>query len=67
MKIKVAVPNLVIVLSWTFIFEWYVVKFASKNGYRKDVCLKEIALCAQNMINNLSLIANIIEGTSMTV
>ena len=39
MDIKANVPNSVIDLSWTSIFEWYVVKFASKNGYQKDVCL----------------------------
>ena len=28
-------------------FEWYVVRCGSKNEHRKDMCLREIGLCAQ--------------------
>ena len=34
----------------TPIFEWSVVQCGSKYGYQKATCLKEIELCAQNMI-----------------
>ena len=45
------------------IFEWYLVRCCSKNGYIKDVCLKEIGLHAQNMIITiLSSIVDIIGG-----
>ena len=36
------------------IFECYVIKCGSKNGYQKDTCLKVIGLCAQNIIAILS-------------
>ena len=51
----------------TSIFEWYVVLHGSKNVYQKDTCLKEIGLHVQNMMTILSSIANIIEGTYMTI
>ena len=38
---KVDVPNLVTFLSWTLIFEWYVVRVGFKNGYQENTCLKE--------------------------
>ena len=47
-------------------FEWYVVGCGSKNGYQKDVCLKEIGLRAQNMITILGSIVDVIGGTRMT-
>ena len=34
---KVDVPNLVIDLIWTPVFEWYVVKCGSKNRYQVDM------------------------------
>ena len=40
---------------------WFVVAL-DKNGYQKDMCSKEIGLCAQNVITILSSIVNIIEG-----
>ena len=35
---------------------------ASKNGYQKDMSLKEIGSCAQNMIGILNSTVNIVEG-----
>jgi hypothetical protein len=32
------------------VFYWNVVWCGSKNGYQKNMCLKEIGLCAQSMI-----------------
>ena len=44
--------------------EWGVVGCGSKNKHRKDImCLKEMALCAQNMLTILGSIVNIIGGT----
>jgi len=37
----------------TPIFEWFVVWRGSINGCQKEMCLKEIGLCAQNMITIL--------------
>ena len=31
-------------------FEWDVVRCGSKNGHQNDTCLKELGLCAQNML-----------------
>ena len=47
LRSKVDMPNSVTHLIWTPIFEWYVARCGSKNGYKKDMCLKEIALRAQ--------------------
>ena len=55
-------PILVTDLNWTPIFEWCVVKCGSKNGFQKDMCLKEIELRAQNMLPVLESVVNIIEG-----
>ena len=49
-QFKVDVPNSVAYINWTRVFECYVVRYGSKNGYQKDMCLKVIRLCAQNMI-----------------
>ena len=50
-------------LKWIAIFEWYVVCCGFKNGYRKGIMsLKEIGMCAQNVITFLGSIVNIIEG-----
>ena len=46
----------------TLVFEWYVIWRGLKNKYKKDMCLKEIGLCAQNMITILSSTINIIGG-----
>ena len=43
---------------WTHIFEWYVLRFGFKNGYAKDMCLKEFDLHAQNMFTILGSTSN---------
>ena len=43
-------PNSVISVNLTPIFEWYVVRCGSKNGYQEDMCLEEIGLRAQIII-----------------
>lgn len=44
------------------------VRCGSKSGYQKDMSLKEIGECAQNLITTLGSIGNIIEGgTCMTI
>ena len=30
-------------------FAWHMIWCSSKNEYQKDMCVKEIGLCAQNM------------------
>ena len=35
----------------------------SKNEYQEDVCLKEIRLCAPNMITILGSMVNVTRGT----
>ena len=45
---KVDVLYLVTSLNWTPIFEWHVVKCGSNNKYKKDMCLKDTRLHAQN-------------------
>ena len=47
---KVDTPNLVSFLNQTPIFEWYMVRCGTKNGYIKDMYSKEIGLIAHNMI-----------------
>ena len=55
---KVDIPDSNTTIIWTRIFEWYVVRCGSKNGYQKGImCLKEIGLRAQNMIIILGSIA----------
>ena len=58
----VDVPNLITYLTCTPIFEWYLVWCGYKNEYKKDMCLKEIGLHAQNMITIVSLTINMIGG-----
>jgi hypothetical protein len=50
LEAKVDVPNSVVNLNQTSIFEWYMVWCGFKNGYQKDVSLKELGIHAQNMI-----------------
>jgi hypothetical protein len=66
---KVGVPNSVIYLNRTPIFEMYVISCGFKNGYQQDMmCLNEShGLCAHNMITILGLIVNIIEGIFLTM
>jgi hypothetical protein len=62
------VPNLVTYTTQTPIFEWWVDWSGFKNGYRLDVSLKEIGLCAQNMIIILvGSTIKIVRGTNTTV
>jgi hypothetical protein len=49
-----------IAIIWPLIFEWHVVRCGSKNGLKKDVCLKEIGLCAQTILTILCSILNMI-------
>ena len=51
--------NSVNYLNQTHVFEWYVGRCGSKNGYQEDICLKEIGLCAKNMINIIGSTLNI--------
>jgi hypothetical protein len=44
-------------------FEWYVDRCGSKNGYQKDICVKGIGLHTQKMITVLILIVDIIGET----
>ena len=62
----VDVPNSNTTLTWTPIFESYVVRCGSKNGHQKDMSLKEIGLHAQNMLTILGSKVNMIWGTYMT-
>ena len=63
---KVDVHNSNIAITWQPLFEWNVVTWGSNNGYQKDTCLKEIGLCAQNVLIILGSICNIIGGTYVT-
>ena len=48
---KVSGPNLVTFLKYTPTFEWCVVRGGSENRHQKDImCLKEIGLCAWNLL-----------------
>ena len=55
---KVSWPNLVTYIKYQPIFEWSVVRCGSKNRHQKDIYLKEIGLCAQNLLAILSSIVN---------
>ena len=59
---KVDNPYLIILLVGTPIFERYAVWCVSKDRDHRDVCSKEIGLCAQIMISVLDSIINIIGG-----
>ena len=54
-------------LNRTPIFEWYVVRCGSKNGYQIGMWLKEIGLGTQNLITILGSILNIILGSYMII
>ena len=45
LKSKICGCYLVTFLNWTTIFEWYVVRWGSKNKNHKHTCLEEIRLC----------------------
>ena len=40
--------NSITYLNWMPIFEWYVVECGSKNGYPKDMCVKEMGTTCSN-------------------
>ena len=63
---KVDVPNSVIFLNCTPIFEWYVIRCGSKNGCHEDRCLRKIRLRAQKTITILESIVNINGGGGST-
>jgi hypothetical protein len=60
---KVSEPDSITQLKQTPIFdEWSVLTCGSKNDHQRGiVCLKEIALCAQNMLPILGSTVNVIE------
>ena len=64
---KANVPNLVTCLNKTPLFEWYMVRCGSKNGYQKDTCLKETGLHVQSMIIIPGFIVNMTVDTYMTM
>ena len=64
---RVDVPNSIVYLNWMPILERYMVRCGSKNGYLKVMWLKEIGLCAQDVITILGSIINKIERTYMTI
>ena len=53
-------PKLKTTIIWTPVFERYVVRCGSKNWHQIYMCLKEIGLCAQNMLIILGSIVNMI-------
>ena len=60
--LKIDVPNFNTRTIWTFIFKWYVVRCGSKNGHQNDTWLKDIGLCAQNMLSILGSLINLFKG-----
>ena len=54
--------NYVVDLNLTHVFEWYVVRCDSKNGYQKDMFLNKIGLRVQIMLTSPNLIVNFIMG-----
>ena len=57
---KVDVPKSKLTIIWTLIFEGHVVRCGSKNQHPSHMCLKEIGLCAQNMLVILGSRVNMI-------
>ena len=53
-RVKVDVPNSVTYLNRTPIFEWYVDKCGSKNGYQKNMCLQKYWLSCSKYDNQNS-------------
>ena len=58
--LRIYVPNLNTIINWTLNIEWHVVRCGYKIWHQKHMCLREIALCAQNMLIILGSIVNII-------
>ena len=59
-SVKIDMPNSTTYPKRTHVFEWYVVWCGSKSGYQKDKCFEEIRLHAQNVVDILGSIVNII-------
>ena len=62
MKLKVDVPNSIIYLNHTPIFECYAVKCGCKNEVKKDMYLEDIDFCTQNMWTILDSLVNVVRG-----
>ena len=60
-------PNLVTYHNQTSKSEWCVVRCGSKNEHKKDMCLKEVGLHAQNVITILDSVDNIVGGIYLTI
>ena len=64
---KVNMYNSNITIMWTPIFEWKAIRCGFEDGHQKGImCLKEIGLRAQNMLNILGLSSQHDWGTYMT-
>ena len=59
---KVDVPKSNIAIIRAPIVEWYVIRYEPKIGHQKDMCSKQIGLCAQNMLTIIAPIMNMIGG-----
>ena len=51
----VDVPKMKGTIIWTPMFERYVVNYGPKNGHQKDMCWKEMGVCAQKHANHSRL------------
>ena len=47
--LKLSRPVMVTFPNWTAMFEWCVVSCGCKNALKKDLCWREIGLCAENV------------------
>ena len=59
---KINMPNSITYLNLSPILEWCMATCEPKNGYQKGMWLKEIGLCAQNLLSILDSTININEG-----
>ena len=64
---EVDVPKSVTYLNRPPRFEWYVVRYGSKNKYQKNICLKRIILFVHKLITTLGSMINTIEKTYITI
>ena len=64
-NIKIRGRNSILRLELTVVFEHCVVRCGSKNGYQKDVSLKDVGLAAQNLLTILSSIVKIDWGRAI--
>ena len=65
-KYKITIPISNILIIWTPIFEWFMVRSVSKNGHQKDRCREEIGLHAMYMLITPYTRINMIGDTHMT-